>query len=345
MPHEASEDAFRTRLRRTYEALERRVLAEPEVAGLTFADHLPGTLHSRQRVEIDGVATPVAQTLVNEVSSASVAIDFFDVLGAPVSAGRTFSRADLESNPGVVVVNRSFVTHVLGGQNPVGRRVRRAAAPGSHTPGPWLEIVGVVRDLGMVGAVTGAGLYQPTSPEKAATLRVAIRLKGDPEAFASRLRTLASAVDPALQIHEIMPLDDVGADLWLESQFLSRVMVALSAIALLLSLTAIYAVTAFTVSRRTREIGLRVALGADRRHVIGEVLRRPLAQVGFGVVAGGLLVTITFTGLFESAPTIVEAALIAAYSLVMMGVCLLACVTPARRALNVAPAAALTANS
>jgi putative ABC transport system permease protein len=344
-PREASEDAFRTHLRRTYGELERRVLAEPEVAGLTFADHLPGTLHSRWRVEIEGGATPVTPTLANEVATASVALNFFDVLGTPVSAGRTFTGADLESVPHAVVVNQSFVTHVLGGQNPVGRRVRRVAATGSQTPGPWLEIVGVVRDLGMVGAVTGAGLYQPTLPEDASALRVAIRLKSDPQAFANRLRSVAGAVDPALQIHELMPLDEAGADLWLESQFLSRVMVGLSAIALLLSLTAIYAVTAFTVSRRTREIGLRVALGADRRHVIGEVLRRPLAQVGLGVVVGGLLVTLTFTGLFESTPTGVEAALIAAYSLVMMGVCLLACVTPARRALSVAPAAALTSES
>jgi ABC-type antimicrobial peptide transport system permease subunit len=138
-----------------------------------------------------------------------------------------------------------------------------------------------------------------------------------------------------------MPLDDVGASLWLESRYLSRVLAVLSAIALLLSLTAIYEVTAFTVSARTREIGLRVALGADRRRVIAAILRRPLAQVGLGVVAGGILVAATFVGLFQSTPTGAEVALIAAYSTLMMGVCLLACIVPTRRALRVEPARAL----
>jgi ABC-type antimicrobial peptide transport system permease subunit len=139
-----------------------------------------------------------------------------------------------------------------------------------------------------------------------------------------------------------MPLDAAGASEWLESQYLSRSLAVLSAIALLLSLTAIYAVMSYTVSTRTREIGLRVALGADRRRVIAVILRRPLAQVGFGIVIGGILVAVTFLGLFESMPTGTEVALIAAYCVLMMGVCLLACVVPTRRALRVEPARALT---
>jgi putative ABC transport system permease protein len=145
-----------------------------------------------------------------------------------------------------------------------------------------------------------------------------------------------------VQLNELMPLDAARASGWLESQYLSRVLAVLSAIALLLSLTAIYAVMAYTVSTRTREIGLRVALGADRRRVIATILRRPLAQVGLGIVAGGVLVAVTFLGIFDSVPTVTEAALIAAYCALMMGVCLLACVVPARRALRVEPARALT---
>jgi putative ABC transport system permease protein len=97
----------------------------------------------------------------------------------------------------------------------------------------------------------------------------------------------------------------------------------------------------FTVSRRTQEIGVRVALGADRRRVIGTILRRPLAQVGLGNVVGGILVAVVFVGLFQSTPTAVETASIAAYAIVMMGVCLLACVVPTQRALRVEPASAL----
>jgi hypothetical protein len=317
------------------------VIAEPEVAGLTVADRLPGTLHPRWRIEIDGDAAPGTSAPWHDVSSASVAVNFFDVLGVPVLAGRPFTTADLESSLGVVIVNQPFVTHVLGGQNPIGRRIRRGPVDGTDTPGPWLEIVGVVRDLGMLGRDTGAGLYHPVSAETASALRVAVRITGSPESFAARFRTVARDVDPTLQIRELMPLDHVGASGWNESQYLSRVLAVLSAIALLLSLTAIYSVTAFIVSTRTREIGLRVALGADRRRVIAAILRRPLAQVGLGIVAGGFLVALTFLGIFESVPSGTEAALIAAYAVLMMGVCLLACIVPTRRALRVEPARAL----
>ncbi len=119
-------------------------------------------------------------------------------------------------------------------------------------------------------------------------LRIAIGVRGNPESFATRLRTVASEVEPTLQIHDLMPLEKARANGWIESQYLSRVTILLSAIALLLSLTAIYSVMSFTVSRRTQEIGLRVALGADRRRIVGTILRRPLAQVGLGNVVGGM---------------------------------------------------------
>jgi ABC-type antimicrobial peptide transport system permease subunit len=125
---------------------------------------------------------------------------------------------------------------------------------------------------------------------------------------------------------------------------MSRVIAVLSAIALLLSLTAIYSVMAFTVATRTREIGLRVALGAERHRVNAAILRRPQSQVCAGLVAGGIQVAVTFVALFETAPTGTEAVLIAAYAVLMMGVCLLACIVPTRRALGVEPARALAAS-
>jgi hypothetical protein len=139
-----------------------------------------------------------------------------------------------------VIVNQSFANDVLGGQNPIGRRIRRAPVNDTQAPSPWLEIVGVVRDLGMVGrAGRSAGLYHPVSAETASPLRIAIRLRESPAAFSARLWTVASGVVPTLRLRELMPLDAVGARGWLESQFLSRSLAVLSAIALLLSLTTI----------------------------------------------------------------------------------------------------------
>jgi putative ABC transport system permease protein len=340
VPMDTTEQAFGSRLGRIYTELERRVASEPQVAGLTFADQLPGTSHPRWWIEVEGVSAPPTSAWGHPVSSALVSPNFFDVLGAPILAGRAFAAADLEPVPAAVIVNQSFVSQVLVGQNPVGRRIRRVRVADRPTePGPWLEIVGVVRDLGMGAA--RVGLYQPIAPDAAPVLRIAIGVRGTPESFAARFRAIAREVEPTLQIHDLMPLDDARASGWIESRYLSRVLALLSAIALLLSLTAIYSVMSFTVSRRTQEIGLRAALGANRRRVIGTIIRRPLAQVGLGNVVGAILVALAFVGLFETTPTRVETAAIAAYAVLMMGVCLLACVVPARRALRIEPASAL----
>jgi predicted lysophospholipase L1 biosynthesis ABC-type transport system permease subunit len=243
----------------------------------------------------------------------------------------------------VAIVNQSFVKGVLGGQNPIGRRIRRGPRDEVRDVGPWLEIVGVVEDLGMgIGTSDeAAGLYLPLSLENTPSLRVAVGVTGRPESFAARLRTVARDVEPSLQIHELMPLEDVVAGQARATEYLSRIMIGLSALALVLSLTAIYSVTEFAVSRRIREIGIRVALGADRGRVIGPILRRPLAQVGLGIVVGAVLTAVASTGIFENTPSIGEVAVIAVYALLMMALCLLACVVPVRRALNVAPAEVL----
>jgi ABC-type antimicrobial peptide transport system permease subunit len=119
----------------------------------------------------------------------------------------------------------------------------------------------------------------------------------------------------------------------------------LSGLALLLSLMAIYAVMAFTVVQRTREIGTRVALGADRWRVIAAIVRRPLLQIGLGIGTGGALVALMLASVFESTPTPFEASLIAAYALLMLGVCLSACLVPVRRALRLQPSQVLRADA
>jgi predicted permease len=336
VPLDATDEAFRSRVRRTYAELEQRLTAEPEVIGLTFADRLPGTLHPRYRIELDD-QNSTASLPGHEVVSASVAINFFSVLGAPILSGRDFTSADLDSGVGVAIVNQPFVNQVLNSQNPIGRRLRRRPLDASSTPGPWLQIVGVVRDLGMLGtnANPAAGIYHPVSPDSASPLRLAIRSRVSPTSFAARLRTVTGEVEPTLQVLDLMPLDAAGANLWLESQYVSWLFTVMGGIAMLLSLTAIYSVMAFTVARKTREIGIRVTLGADRRRVMSVILRRPVTQVGLGVLAGAIIVAVFYAALNDGAPTVIEVALIAAYSIVMMGVCLLACVVPARRALRV----------
>lgn len=325
---------------RTVEELRRQLTAEPGVRAVTFAERLPGMLHPGGRFEVEGDDAPPASGY--EARIAAIDADFFSALGAPVLSGRGFMPTDLALGREVAIVNASFVGRVLRGRSPSGLRIRRLARDREQPPGPWIEIVGVARDLGVNGT-DGIGLYRPLASGYS-TVHVTVHVRGAPEALIDRLRAIASSVEPALRLYDVMPLDRVGADQWLESQYMSRLLAVLSGIALLLSLMAIYSVTAFTVVQRTREIGVRVALGAGRWRVVAPIIRRPLVQIGLGIVAGTGLVVLAFVGLRESTPTPLEAGMIAAYATLMLGVSLLACGVPIRRALRLEPSRVLRAD-
>ena len=325
----------------TYRELERRLLAEPGVVGVTFTDRLPRTTHPSRRIELDErAASPTGTSL--EVSRAVVAPNYFDVLDAAIDTGRAFHQGDLIPSARTVIVNDSFVRLALGGRNPIGQRFRYAQRQGEPAT-EWFEVVGVVKDLGTIhdNVNNMAGVYHPAAP-KASEINLAVHMTTDPEAFASRLRTVAAAVDPALRVHDVLPLDRVGARMWNEMDFLWRLMAGVSALALILSLAGIYSIMSFTVSRRTREIGIRIALGADARRIVAGTLSHAFRQVGAGVAAGGALVgllTWTISGLSAR-----ESGVIVAYVLVMLGVCLLASIVPTGRALRVQPTEALRAD-
>lgn len=173
----------------TWEELERRLSSQADVAGVAFTDRLPRTVHAHEWVEIESVDTTAPTTA--RVNVASVSANYFAVLDAPMLSGRAFQPADRAPDARSVIVNADFVRTVLGGRNPVGRRVRdlpgnpnRPIPPG-HTPGPWYEIVGVARNLGMIHDDPRqlAGLYRPLPLERAHSVHIAVHVKGDPAAF------------------------------------------------------------------------------------------------------------------------------------------------------------------
>jgi putative ABC transport system permease protein len=143
-------------------------------------------------------------------------------------------------------------------------------------------------------------------------------------------------------LYDPMPLSQVSQSELQFYAFWFRLVLIVSAIALMLSLSGIYAVMAFTVSRRHREIGIRVALGSKAGPVVAAILRRPLMQVSLGILVGGLIITALFVT--SDMLTAKQLALIVTYALFMMAVCMLACVVPTRRALRVQPIDALKAD-
>ena len=171
---------------------------------------------------------------------------------------------------------------------------------------------------------------------------------GDPMALTPKVRDIVAAVDPSLRLVALHRVNEVNNDILFNMELWQRITFALSSVALVLSLAGIYAVLSFAVARRTREIGVRVALGASRQRVVVATFRRPLIQVAFGIVLGTAIVFTAATLIkytefpgSESDLTLRGMALIIGYGIVMLGVCMLACVVPTRRALKIEPTIAL----
>lgn len=352
---EAERTAFGARL----EELRQRIAAQAGVAGVTFVNRLPRESHPQYRVELPEDANRAeaaggpgeSGAPLRRAAVARIDPSYFDALETRLLAGRAFTAADLAPGANVAIVDQGFVDQVLQGRNPVGLQLRFRAREADPTrpPHPWIEIVGFVKELGM-GAPTqvdrAAGLYLPARPEQLDQIHLMVHMRTDPLAFAPVLREIASAVDPTLRVSDVQRVDQVTDPLvWVMRLFL-RVTVVMTVVALVLSLSGIYAVLSFIVARRTREIGVRVALGADRWRVVTTIFKRPLIQVGLGVLAGIALLAVAGSVETEMPGLNGELsagsfAILAGYGVVMLGVCLLACIVPTRRALSVEPTIAL----
>ena len=329
-----------------------RLPSVPGVSRVTLADALPLMSPEHWLIEVDeGGAAPTELNLDGRyrISSAAVDSEFFAAFNTTPLAGRLFTPSDYVDRSRTAIANQSFVHLVLGGRNPIGRRVRYwnrtgqdAVAPGPAPP--WIEIVGLVRDLGMGTAPDPqvAGLYRPLDLSSRSSVLVGVRMAGgdDNAAVSAALGQLARQADITLRVTEVKSLDRIIANAIREVDFWLRLGTALSVLGLTLSLTGIYAVMSFAVSRRTREIGIRIALGSNGSRVVLAVLRKPLIQVVAGVIAGTIL-TLGLSSGFTFAVKPSWAGALAGFAFIMLGVCLLACLAPVRRALRVDPISAL----
>jgi hypothetical protein len=352
VPTSHSGDTSRTTqiaaFRHAYQDLIQRVTDQPGITGVTVMSQIPGASHSRAWLEVEDVQPPDAME-GHRAQTGAVDISFFEAFDLSIVAGRGFTAADLESNAGAVLVNESFVHEILDGRNAVGRRLRyvnvarQTERPSPNRPlGGWYEIVGVVSDIAMTISPAlphNGGLYHPLAPEAEPPVRMAVHVAWDPELFAPTLRALATAADPSLQIDEIRPMDEAQSDQLMTYDAWFRVIAVGSALAVLLANAGIYAVMSFAVSRRTREIGIRVALGSDARRIVSAIFYRSLVQVGLGVAVGA-----TFLALSGSVePSGQSMSLFALYIAGTTMVCLLACIVPTTRALRIQPTEALRA--
>ena len=354
MPGDAAEAEHRQRFARAYLEIERRLEAYPGVTGVTYATHLPGAGQAEFFVEMDAAAvegTPAGRERDARdplwVRSASVAPDFFSTFNSTLVAGRSFTAADAEAGRGVVIVDETFVEKVLGGRNPVGLHVRQPVNGDNPTAGPWLEIVGVVKPLSRVAASTteDAMLYHPVAAGAASAIYMVVHVPGDASEAATTVRSVAAAAGPSLRLYDLGRLDELDRADRVAHRYLTWALAVVSAVALLLSTAGVYSLLSFTLAQRTREIGIRAALGAAPRSIVTAIFTRAFTQVGLGLLAG----TVPGVALVAfGAPEVADGGgpLIAATAALAIGgfilcIALLACVAPARRALRIHPTEAL----
>jgi putative ABC transport system permease protein len=337
---EETTEAYSARFQRIYQELERLVSAEPGVRLVTFADRLPGMNPAVRRAEVEVTPGSTPRIIAN-LWMASVGPRYFDAFDAAIVAGRDFNDGDRASGSQTVLVNEAFVRRYMDGSSPVGRRVRYTSADPS-APEPWLEIVGVVSDIGMTPTDLGEApyLFRAATPASAFPLVMGIQVSGDPAALAPRLRVIATDLDPGLRLEEIRVLEDLVWRVDVPTVVGAGAITAVVTLGLFLSAAGIFSLMSVSVARRTREIGLRAALGAGPHRLLAGIFSRALVLVGSGIAAGNLLL-LFFIALEPEADLADVWMALVGTSAIMLAVGLLACIEPARRALRIQPTDAL----
>jgi putative ABC transport system permease protein len=331
-----------------------RLEAEPGVSAVTFSSSVQGFARGR-RIEFDGRAG-VQDAEPLEVSTNDVGVDLFDLYGARILAGRAFSGADLGAAH--VVVNRTFERELLEKRDEHGRAMenrgavgvsfryaraptQQAAAPGQQE---WYQIIGVVRDFPSFSPAPGSNgeptVYHPAAPGDVHPVELSVRFSGQiPTGVVGRFRAIGAEVDPAMQLRRVMPLAkfyNSVRSLW---RYLAWGVGLVTMSVLLLSAAGIYALMSFTVAQRTREIGIRAALGAQPRQLILSIFGRVMRQLALGLLVGSVLSGVVFSTAGYSLGR--STALLLTVAALMLIIGLLAALGPARRSLRIQAVEAL----
>src|SRR5215471_3335611 len=267
---------------------------------------------------------------------------FLETMRIPLLRGRDISPADTATAPQVLLISQTTARLMWPGEDPIGKRVKLGALDK-----PWWTVVGVTGDVHHIGldAVPDIQMYVPHQqwPYPDGLMVFVIRTAGAPAAISSAAQQAIHSIDPTQPISRILPLEKyVG--LSVQGRRFTLILIgAFAAIALVLSVVGIYGVTAFSVAQRTREIGIRVALGAQRGELLGLLLRQGMLLVVCGVIAGVIasvaLTRFLATMLFDVQPT--DRLTFASVVLLLVAVSAAACFIPARRAMRVDPMVAL----
>jgi predicted permease len=336
-----------------FEEIERRVASIPGVASAAVANEFPLRGGGQSRVTMPGPQALAGNAATGGDSGRragfqAVSPGYFATLRIPLVRGRLLAAGDRAGAPPAAVVNETFVRRFLPGRDPIGERFRESR---TGVDSPDLTIVGVVRDArrdgpgaDLIPLVYLAAAQPDTYRERTRLYEVAVRAAGaDPHGLLPAIRRAVWSIDPSQPITNVLTLDEVIAGSTAERRFNTILLSAVTLLALGLAVVGVYGVVAHAAAQRTREIGIRVALGARRRDVLSLVIASGLRWALLGVVVGvaGAYAGTRFLAalLFGITPT--DPGTFAGLAALMLGVAALASYVPARRAASVNPMSAL----
>ena len=271
--------------------------------------------------------------------------DYFDAIGIPLKRGRGFTEADRSGTPRVVLITEAAARQFFPGEEPIGKKITLGWRRGAGRERAGGEVIGIVGDIkdSALNEPNPPQIYMPLRQWPVSFMTVVMKTSVPPASLADAARAQVAAVDPNLPLSDVSTLADVVAQSISQQRFYLTLLTAFAAVALVLAAIGIFGVLSYAVAQRTREIGIRMALGAQGRSVITMIVRQAMILVLCGVVLGtaaALFLSETMTTmLFSITPT--DPTTFVSVAGVLIGVALLAAYLPARRATRVDPIVAL----
>ena len=324
-----------------FEEVTRRLVTIPGVRSVGAAQHLPLTgFNWRGSLEIESRPIPSTATHPNIVWR-SVVADYFGVMRIPLLRGRLFSEADGRNSPTVVIISASMAKHYWPDRDPLGERIRL----GNGTQKQWATIVGVVGDVRSAApnAPPVEEAYRPNAQQDLRFMHYVVRGEVDPLALVAPIRAAIHSFDKTVPVAEVRLLGDVFAASTETSRVVTRLLIGFAFLGLFLGAVGIYGVISYSVGQRTRELGIRTALGAIERRITMMIVGEGVRTAGIGIVIGIVVAILAArsleTMLFEVSATdpLIYGGVIGALLLVSLA----ASYVPARRAARVDPLIAL----
>ena len=327
-----------------YQQLAERVQSLPGVKSAAVSSYIPLTLNYNGRgIYVEGTPVERGENMPSAMSGAA-GTRFFETMGTPLVAGREFNDQDQPKSEHVVIVNETFVRHLLpnvsSSADAIGKRISFGAPAG-----PFMRIVGVVKD-GKYFSITEEPrpfVWTPMSQDYWSSGILTVRTEGNPEAMLGAVRKEVQTLDPNLPLFDVKTLTELMRFALFPSRIAATVLGVFGLVALLLSAIGIYGITSYTVAQRTHELGIRLALGAQRRDVLKLVLSHGLKLTIIGTALGLLgayLATRAITSVLYGVSATDPFTFVFVSSM-LVGVALLACYVPSRRATRVDPLIAL----